>query len=235
MIESIISDLKLVSNNKKATTLSRFFKTGKGEYGEGDKFAGITVPNSRLVAKKYARTIDYNTIQDLISSEIHEYRLTALLILVEKFSKKKLDTDREVLINFYLSNTQYINNWDLVDLSCYKILGEWLLDRDKSVLFQLADSTILWEQRISIVTCMHFIRNEQYDTFIQIAEKLLNHPHDLIHKAIGWLLREIGKKNIEVEKVFLKKHYKNMPRTTLRYSIEKFPEEERQKYLKGTI
>ena len=235
MIKSIINDLKLVSNNKKATTLSRFFKTGKGEYGEGDQFAGITVPNSRIVAKKYAKTIDYNTIQDLISSEIHEYRLTALLILVEKFAKDKLDDDREYLIDFYLNNTQYINNWDLVDLSCYKTLGVWLLNRDKSILFQLANSAILWEQRIAIVTCMHFIRNEQYDTFIYIAEKLLHHPHDLIHKAIGWLLREIGKKNIEVEKAFLKKHYKNMPRTMLRYSIERFPKEERQKYLKGTI
>ena len=235
MINSIIEDLKLVSERERASVLSRFFKTGKGEYGEGDLFVGITVPNARKIAKKYSKGIDYNNLQELLSSEIHEYRLTALLIIVDKYSKDKDEANRKDLIDFYLSNTRYINNWDLVDLSCYKCLGEWLLDRDKDILLTLANSDNLWEQRISIVTCMHFIRNEQYDTFLQIAEKLLYHKHDLIHKAIGWLLRETGKKNIEIEKAFLKKHYKKMPRTMLRYSIERFPKEERQKYLKGEI
>lgn len=232
---TIIEELKAVSTKDKASILSRFFKTGKGEYGEGDLFAGITVPNSRIIAKKYAKDIDLESLNKLISSEIHEYRLTALLIIVEKFEKDKNELNRKALIDYYLSNTQYINNWDLVDLSCYKTLGVYLLDKNKDILLRLASSSNLWEQRIAIVSCMHFIRNEQYDTFLKIAEQLMNHNHDLIHKAIGWLLRETGKKNIEVEKAFLKEHYKMMPRTMLRYAIERFPEEERQRYLKGLI
>lgn len=235
MTQAIINDLKKVSNKEKVEIISRFFKTGKGEYGEGDIFVGISVPNSRIIAKKYSKEIDILNLQKLIKSPIHEYRLTALLILVEKFSKEKEKAKRKVLIDFYLSNTQYINNWDLVDLSCYKTLGVWLLDKNKEILFQLAKSKNLWEQRISIITCLHFIRNKQYETFLEIAEELLHHPHDLIHKAIGWLLREIGKKDINIEKTFLNKHYKTMPRTMLRYSIEKFPEDERQDYLKGRI
>lgn len=235
MIKAIVNDLEQVSNKTKSDILSHFFKTGKGEYAEGDIMIGITVPNSRLIAKKYFKLINYDDIHKLLSSKIHEYRLTALLILVEKFSKMKDESEKKILIEFYLKNTKYINNWDLVDLSCYKILGVWLLDKNKDILFTLAKSSDLWEQRISIVSCMHFIRNEEYNTFIKIAETLLNHPHHLIHKAIGWLLREMGKRNIEIEKAFLKKHYKNMPRTCLRYSIERFPEDERQKYLKGLI
>jgi 3-methyladenine DNA glycosylase AlkD len=235
MIKAIIKELKEVSNKKKVETVSRFFKTGKGEYGEGDIFVGINVPNSRIVAKKYAKEIDFVNLQKLISSQIHEYRLTALLIIVEKFNNEKQEADKKLLIDFYLSNTQYINNWDLVDLSCYKTLGIWLLTKDKDILFELAHSKNLWEQRIAIITCLQFIKNEQYDTFLEIAELLLHHPHDLIHKSIGWLLRELGKKNIDLEKTFLKRHYKNMPRTMLRYSIEKFPEDQRQDYLKGRI
>lgn len=235
MTKAIINDLKKVSNKGKVEIISRFFKTGKGEYGEGDIFVGISVPNSRIIAKKYAKEIDIFNLQKLIKSPIHEYRLTALLILVEKFSKEKEEAKRKILVDFYLSNTQYINNWDLVDLSCYKTLGVWLFDKDKDILFQLAKSKNLWEQRISIITCLHFIKNGQYDTFLEIAEQLLHHPHDLIHKAIGWLLRELGKKDINIEKTFLNKYYKTMPRTMLRYSIEKFPEDERQDYLKGRI
>lgn len=235
MIKAIIKELKEVSNKKKVETVSRFFKTGKGEYGEGDIFVGINVPNSRIVAKKYAKEIDFVNLQKLISSQIHEYRLTALLIIVEKFNNEKQEADKKLLIDFYLSNTQYINNWDLVDLSCYKTLGIWLITKDKDILFELAHSKNIWEQRIAIITCLQFIKNEQYDTFLEIAELLLHHPHDLIHKAIGWLLRELGKKNIDLEKTFLKRHYKNMPRTMLRYSIEKFPEDQRQDYLKGRI
>ncbi|MGB5988790.1 MAG: DNA alkylation repair protein [Marinifilaceae bacterium] len=235
MIKAIIKELKEVSNKKKVETVSRFFKTGKGEYGEGDIFVGINVPNSRILAKKYAKEIDFVNLQKLISSQIHEYRLTALLIIVEKFNNEKQEADKKLLIDFYLSNTQYINNWDLVDLSCYKTLGIWLLTKDKDILFELAHSKNIWEQRIAIITCLQFIKNEQYDTFLKIAELLLHHPHDLIHKAIGWLLRELGKKNVDLEKTFLKRHYNNMPRTMLRYSIEKFPEDQRQDYLKGRI
>jgi len=230
MLKNLIKDLENISERERAKILSRFFKTGKGEYGEGDIFVGITVPKARSIAKKYYKDINMEELQILVSSEIHEYRLTALLILIFKFTKSK-ETQKQY-IDFYLSNTRYINNWDLVDLSCYKLLGVWLHDKDKSILFKLAESSNLWEQRISIVTCMHFIRNNEFDTFLSIAEKLLFHKHDLIHKAIGWLLREMGKKDISKLEDFLEKHCTEMPRTMLRYSIERFPKDIRQYYLK---
>ncbi len=230
----ITKELKKLQDKEKADFLPRFFKTGTGEYGEGDVFIGVTVPNSRKVARKYINS-SFNTIELLLRSDIHEYRLTALLILVERFSKNKEEHLRKEIVELYINNYDRINNWDLVDLSCYKILGPWYIDKNKDLLYEWAHSNHLWKQRISIVTCMHFIRNNNFSDCLNIAEILLNHKHDLIHKAVGWLLREIGKRDINTEKDFLKKHYKNMPRTMLRYSIEKFSKEERQDYLKGNL
>lgn len=230
----IVEELDKLKNEEKAEFFPRFFKTGPEEYGEGDVFIGITVPNARKVAKENVNS-SLKTIESLLNSEIHEHRLTALLILVEKFTKSKDKSYKKEIVELYIKNYSRINNWDLVDLSCYKILGPWLIDKDKSILYDWANSNHLWKQRISIITCMHFIRKNNFTDCQNIAEILLNHKHDLIHKAVGWLLREIGKRDIAIEKDFIKKHYRNMPRTMLRYAIEKFPEEERQNYLKGRI
>lgn len=232
--QNIISELETLGNPEKATHLSRFFKAGKGQYGEGDLFLGITVPEQRLLAKKY-REVTPVVLSELISSPYHEIRLTGLLILVEQFEKNKNEEFRKSCVDFYLSQTQYINNWDLVDLTCYKLLGVWLANKDRHLLYQLAHSANLWEQRIAIVTCMHFVRQGDLKDCLAISDLLLNHEHDLIHKAVGWLLRETGKKDRQVLKDFLLTRYTHMPRTMLRYAIEHFPEEERKKYLNNLI
>ncbi|WP_251622842.1 DNA alkylation repair protein [Odoribacter lunatus] len=229
--EEIKAELEALGSPEKALHLSRFFKTGKGEYGEGDQFLGVKVPEQRSIAKKYAYA-GMDAIKDLISSPFHEHRLTALFILIQKYQKSKTTTEKENYIRFYLSHTHFINNWDLVDLSCYILLGHWLQDKEHTLLYQLADSSNLWEQRIAIVSCMYFVRQGNFQTCLAIADKLLLHPHDLIHKATGWLLREIGKKDKNTLVDFLHAHYLQMPRTTLRYAIERFPEEERKKWLK---
>ena len=209
--------------------LSRFFKTGPGQYGEGDKFLGIKVPVTRAVVKECWRKVGFEELEECISSEYHEVRLAALLALVEIFRHSK---SKEASIDFYLSNTEHINNWDLVDLSCYPLRGEWLLDKDRSLLYDLArNGKTIWEQRIGIVSTMTFIRHGQLDDTFAIADILLHHPHDLIHKAVGWLLREAGKRNKDALKDYLQSRYQTMPRTALRYAIEKFPEEERKAYL----
>ena len=216
--------------------LSRFFKTGPGQYGEGDKFLGIKVPVTRSVVKACWKQTGFPELEECIASAYHEVRLAALLTLVEIFShaKKNLAQQR-ACIDFYLSHTDRINNWDLVDLSCYPLLGEWLLDKDRTLLYDLARSgKTLWEQRIGIVSTMTFIRHGQLDDTFAIADILLHHPHDLIHKAVGWLLREAGKRDKAALEAFLQPRYSSMPRTMLRYAIEKFPEAERQKYLTGT-
>lgn len=228
--QNIITDLQALGNPEKADHLSRFFKTGKGEYGEGDLFIGVTVPEQRGIAKKY-RSAGFPVLRELIASPYHEVRLTALLILVSQFEKNKNEGFRKSCVDFYLSQTRYINNWDLVDLSCYKLLGVWLTDKDRSLLYTLSESANLWEQRISIVTCMHFVRKGDFKDCLALSERLLNHPHDLIHKAVGWLLRETGKKDRQVLTDFLQTRYRQMPRTMLRYAIEHYPEEERKKYL----
>ena len=222
----IKQDLQKLKDPEKAEILSRFFKTGKGEYGEGDIFLGIKVPEQRKIAKNY--NLSLKEIQELLSSNIHEYRLTALFILISKYKK----SDKKQIVNFYLKNTKNINNWDLVDISAPKILGDYLLDKDKSVLYNLAKSNNLWERRIAILSTFTFIRNNQFEDTLNISEILLNDKHDLIHKAVGWMLREIGKKDQEIEENFLDKHYKNMPRTMLRYAIEKFEENKRKFYFK---
>lgn len=230
-VSQIRAELESFGNPEKAAHLSRFFKTGKGEYGEGDRFMGITVPEQRAIAKKYA-SAELPVLEELIASPFHEQRLTALLILTFKYRKSQSETEKENFIRFYLNHTRFINNWDLVDLSCYVLLGDWLQNKDRSLLYRLAESSDIWEQRIAIVSCMHFVRKGDFKDCLAIADKLLLHPHDLIHKATGWLLREIGKRDKETLVAFLQGRYLRMPRTMLRYAIERFPEEERQKWLK---
>ena len=215
--------------------LMRFFKTGPGQYGEGDKFLGIKVPVTREVVKACWQEIGFRELEECISSEYHEVRLAALLTLVEIFGHaKKNQVLQRQCIDFYLSHTQYINNWDLVDLSCYNLLGTWLLDKDRKLLYDLARSgKTIWEQRIGMVSTMQFIRHGQTDDTFAIADILLHHKHDLIQKAVGWLLREAGKRDVNALKAYLQPRYKEMPRTMLRYAIEKFPESERKIILKN--
>ena len=229
MIHQLISDMQQLANPEKAVTIAGFFKTGKGEYGEGDLFMGIPVPEQRKIARKYS-LMSLKDLQKLISSKIHEHRLTALLILVIKYSKAHIKI-REDIVNFYLKNIRHINNWDLVDLSADKILGPHLWERDNSILFNMATSQNLWERRIAIMTTFHFIKNNQFRDTLALAEILLHDRHDLIHKAVGWMLREIGKRDQETEERFLLKYYTKMPRTMLRYAIEKFDDNKRRFYL----
>lgn len=223
-------DLQNIANSEKAVLLQRFFKTGKGQYGEGDIFLGVMVPETRKIAKKYV-DLDLSEIKKSLYSKIHEERLCALLILVSKFEKGD-DKLKKEIFDFYIENAKQANNWDLVDLSSHKIVGEYLLDRNKDILYWLAKSKNLWEKRIAIISTFAFIRKNKFDDTLKIAEILLKDKHDLIHKAVGWALREVGKKNLLEEEKFLKKHYKNMPRTTLRYAIERFSQQKRNSYLK---
>ena len=232
-LEELRQTIKKSANPAQAKILSRFFKTGRGEYGEGDEFLGIKVPISRSIAKQF-KDLALTEIQELLNSPIHEERLIALFILIEHFKKADEHT-KKIIFNFYLRNTKRVNNWDLVDLSAERIIGVYLLDKDNNVLFKLARSKNLWEKRIAIMSTFHFIKNGNYETTLAIADMLLKDEHDLIHKAVGWMLREIGNRNLKVEETYLEKHYKIMPRTMLRYAIEKFPEKIRQAYLKGKI
>ena len=216
--------------------LSRFFKTGKGQYGEGDRFLGIKVPVTREVVKQCWQTASFEDLETCVSSKYHEMRLAALLTLVQIFKNAKKDKAlQQQCVDFYLSHTPYINNWDLVDLSCYELLGTWLLDKDRTLLYDLArHGKTIWEQRIGIVSTMQFLRHGQLEDTYAIADIFLNKPkplHDLLQKAVGWLLREAGKRDEQWLKDWLNSRYKNMPRTMLRYAIEKFSEEERAKYL----
>jgi len=227
-------EIRALANKEIAQHSLRFFKTAKGEYGYGDSFLGVRAPKIRLIAKKH---IDISTtdMKTLIKSKYHEERLLGLIILVNKYSKAKDEEVRNQLYKIYVSSFKYVNNWDLVDVTCSHVIGKHLMDKDRSILYTWAKSEDLWTKRIAIISTHFFIRkNDLQDTF-KIAEILLNDEHDLIHKAVGWMLREAGKRDIKKEEIFLKKHYKTMPRTMLRYSIEKFPEPKRQKYLKGTI
>jgi len=231
MLKDLKKDLLKLKNPDKAKILSRFFKTGEGEYGEGDVFLGITVPLQRGVAKKHLN-LSLNEIQEILSSKIHEHRLTALFILVDEYKKSDL-VGKKKLFDFYLRNTKNINNWDLVDCTAPNIVGNYLLDKDKSVLYKLAKSNNLWEKRISIIATYEFIKNNQFEDTLKIAELLLKDEHDLIHKAVGWMLRELGKRDQEKEELFLKKYASIMPRTMLRYAIEKFDETKRLFYLRS--
>ncbi|MFH0859372.1 MAG: DNA alkylation repair protein [Patescibacteria group bacterium] len=226
-------DFKSKANPKTAQALQRFFKTRKGEYGYGDIFYGIKVPETRKTAKDY-QNLSFSDVQQLLKSKIHEERLAVLLILIYKFEKGDIK-EKQKIFNLYLKNTKYINNWDLVDLSAPRIIGKYLSDKPKSVLYKLAKSKNLWEKRIAIISTYWFIKNNQLGDTFKISAILLNDKHDLIHKAVGWMLREAGKKSIIEEEIFLKKYYKKMPRTMLRYAIEKFPEKKRRMYLFGNI
>ncbi len=231
ILENLKKELRSYAKPEKIPILQNFFKTGKGEYGEGDIFIGLNVPDSRKVTKKYFE-IELEDVEKLLDSKIHEERLVAVLILVEKY---KNSSDKNKIFDFYLKNAKKINNWDLVDLSAPKIAGDFLFDKDKSILYKFSKSENLWERRISIISTYYFIKNNEFKETFKISEILLNDKHDLIHKAVGWMLREVGKKNVKYEENFLKKYYKKMPRTMLRYAIEKFPEEKRKKYLNGEI
>jgi len=249
----LLSEMLAHADPSQVAGLSRFFKTGPGQYGEGDKFLGIKVPVTREVVKGCWRELDFADLEECIASEFHEVRLAALLALVQLFSYAKRSgagdlswaelfsarttkdqSVAQLCVDFYLAHTQYINNWDLVDLSCYPLLGVWLLDKDRSLLYDLArNGKTIWEQRIGIVSTMTFIRHGLLADTFAIADILLHHPHDLIHKAVGWLLREAGKRDKAALETWLEPRYKSMPRTMLRYAIEKIPEAERQWYLRG--
>lgn len=217
-------------NEAQAANLSRFFKTGKGEYGEGDNFLGIKVPQTRQVVKESWKDCSFDELEYLVMSEWHEIRLCGLLILVEKF--KNVKEERARYIKFYLGHTYYINNWDLVDLSCYELLGRWLMDKDRALLYDLAvNGKTLWEKRIAMVTCMQFVRHCDYDDCLEIANILTGDKRDLIQKAIGWLLREVGKRDMNLLRKFIEEHYDKMGRVTLRYAIEKMDETERKRWL----
>lgn len=212
----------------------RYFKTAKGQYGYGDIFIGITNPDLSRAIKPYIFKLSIKEIETLLGSKEHEFRLAALLIMVKRYEKNT--DERESIVNLYIDNTHLVNNWDLVDSSAHYILGPWLEHRDRSLLYDFAKSGNLWKQRIAVMSTFHFIKkNRDFTDNLNIAKILLNHKHDLIHKAVGWMLREIGKVCLDSEESFLKLHYKDMPRTMLRYAIEKFPESRRQDYLKGRV
>ncbi|MBU0760694.1 MAG: DNA alkylation repair protein [Nanoarchaeota archaeon] len=229
-LSQLKSDLNNLANPDQAKILQGFFKTGKGQYGEGDIFLGVKVPQTRQIAKKYS-DLPLNEISQLLNSKLHEERLAALLILVNNFQKNP----SKELFDFYLANTKNINNWDLVDLTAHKIVGAYLEDKPREILYKLARSSSLWERRIAIISTFHFIRDNDFKDSLALAEILLNDSHDLMHKAVGWMLREIGKRDQSLLENFLKKHYKKMPRTMLRYAIERFEEGKRKNYLNGNV
>ena len=220
------------SNPEKGKFLQRFFKTAKGEYAEGDIFAGINVPNSRKISEQFKK-MSLNDLSKIIKSKIHEERLIALFILVDKM-KKGEEKEREKIYKFYLKNIRYVNNWDLVDLSADKIIGEYLFDKKRELLFKLVKGN-LWEKRIAVLSSFNFVKKNDYSTTLKICKLLLNDKEDLIHKATGWMLREIGKRDLKAEEDFLKLYYKRMPRTMLRYAVEKFPGRKRKSYLLGRV
>ena len=225
LTKTITNKLQALSDAEKREIFPKFFKAGKGEYGEGDRFLGVTVPNIRAIAKLH-KDISIEEIRDLIQSEWHEVRLCALIIMVEK-SKKKDEALRKELFNLYLSQTERINNWDLVDLSCRFIIGEYLLDKSRDILYHLAQSPLLWDNRIAIVSTYAFIRKGQLEDTYALSDLMMQHSHDLMHKAIGWMLREAGKRNPERLYDYVMSHRADMPRTMLRYAIEKFSPKER--------
>ncbi|MBI4415196.1 MAG: DNA alkylation repair protein [Candidatus Kerfeldbacteria bacterium] len=217
------------ANPTKAKSSAWFFKTGKGHYGEGDKFLGVTVPEQRIVARQF-RDLSLPDIQTFLDSPYHEHRLTAVIILVLQYQVAD-DKQKEKITRFYLANAKRVNNWDMVDSSAPHILGDFLLKRPRTVLYRLSKSKNLWERRISIIATQAFIRHGEFDDTLKIAKALLADPHDLIHKAVGWMLREVGDRDKKMERSFLTRHAYHMPRTMLRYAIEKFPKQERGMFL----
>ena len=228
--KTITQELQSLSNAEKREIFPKFFKAGKGQYGEGDRFLGVTVPNIRTIAKRH-KEISLEEIRELLESEWHEVRLCALIIMVET-SKKKDETLRQKLFDLYLSQTNHINNWVLVDLSCHHIVGEYLLDKSRDILYQLAQNRLLWDNRIAIVSTYAFIRKGQLEDTYALSELMMHHPHDLMHKAIGWMLREAGKRDSDRLYDYIMSHRADMPRTMLRYAIEKFSPIERSILMK---
>lgn len=233
MLTQLKSDLKKLGSKEKAQHHMQFFKTQKGEYGEGDQFIGVTVPEQRTIAKKY-KDLSLTDIESLLHSDIHEHRLTALFIMVYQFKKGDNEKQKHI-VDMYIKNAKRINNWDLVDSSAPYILGPYLLDKDRKIVYKLAKSRNLWEQRIGIMSTFAFIKDHDYKDTLEISKMLLHHKHDLIHKAVGWMLREVGNRDKKTEEAFLKKYYKSMNRTMLRYAVEKFPENIRKKYFNNEI
>lgn len=231
---SIKKELKKLGSREKAKASAWFFKTGKGQYGEGDIFWGVTLPEQRTVAKKYYKETTFPEIQNLLKDKVHECRLTGLIILVEKYKtavNEKKAKEQKQIFSFYIKNTKYINNWDLVDGSASYIVGEYLLRNKRDILYILAQSKNIWERRIAIVSTHTFIKNSDFKDTLKISEILMTDKHDLIHKAVGWMLREVGKKDKKTLTNFLDKYKNKLPRTALRYSIERFSLPERKKYL----
>ncbi|UOU99228.1 DNA alkylation repair protein [Chryseobacterium daecheongense] len=236
IVKEVQGALAVLSIPEKAEFFPRFFKTGKGEYGEGDLFLGVTVPDQRSVAKEYYSKISLEDLGILLSSVYHEHRLAALFMLVSKFEKTKDPAIKKEIIDFYLNHLKYINNWDLVDSSCYKILGRYAFENQKEdLLRKLSASEEMWHKRIAVVGTMHYIKKGSYELTKEFVTNNLKHSHDLMHKANGWLLREMGNKNEKELIDYLNIHYKEMPRTCLRYAIEKLDEDVRQDYLKGRV
>lgn len=235
LLQKIEADLTSCQNEAKALGSARFFKTGEGCYGEGDIFIGIDVPTQRTIAKKYYKDISLNEVDSLLQSKIHEHRLTSLYLLVYKYEKADLK-EKKAIVDTYLKNISQVNNWDLVDSSADKILGAYFMEiKDKTLLYDFANTNDLWKQRIAIISTFYFIKKRDYADTLKISEILLDHKHNLIHKAVGWMLREAGKRDFKVEYDFLVENYKKMPRTMLRYGIEKFDEPLRLDFLKGRI
>lgn len=232
-LDNLRKDLRSFQKPGQAKVLQSFFKTGKGEYGEGDEFLGLMMDETRSVAKKYS-DLSLSEVSKLLASKIHEERMVAVVILYRQFREAKLEGKKKIY-DFYLKNIAGINNWDLVDGSAPEIVGGFLYlsKNPRNILYALAKSTNLWKKRIGMMACFYFIREKDFKDGLKIAEILLEDKEDLIQKAVGWMLREVGNRDMSEEETFLRKFYKNMPRTILRYAIEKFPEEERQKYLKG--
>lgn len=230
--KTIVADLKSYVKKEKAEFFPRFFKTGKGQYGEGDKFHGITVPDQRTVAKKHHATTTKETIVALLDSAYHEERLTGIFILCGKFLESKKTSKEKEWVDLYLSKADRINNWDLVDSSAHIILGQWLEDKDRKILYQLAVDPLLWRNRIAVIATLHFIKkNKDLTDILQLSEIMLSHKHDLMHKATGWMLREGWKINPTAVEKFLDRFAIKMPRTMLRYAIEKMEEKKRKGYL----
>ncbi|WP_413578396.1 DNA alkylation repair protein [Bdellovibrio sp. HCB290] len=227
---TIHSHISKLQSKSRAEILQRFFKTGPGEYAEGDVFLGLTVGQSRSIAKNF-KDLPYSDLKILLNSKIHEERLISLIILSQRYRKAD-ENERKKIFTFLIKNRQGINNWDLVDTIAPAVLGPYLFEKDRTVLFKYAKSKNLWERRIAIISTFYFLRQNDYQDTLKIAELLLKDEHDLIHKAVGWMLREVGKRDEKTEKKFLNKHAAIMPRTMLRYAIEKFPEKERQRYMK---
>lgn len=234
-LSNLKRDLRKYQDKKKAVIFARFFKTGPGEYAEGDQFLGLKVPQVRAVVEKYS-DLALTDLKKLLVSKIHEERAAAIVILVKQFKKGDLKVKKRIY-QFYLANLAGVNNWDLVDISADRVVGAYLDSSGESrgILYKLAKSKILWERRVAIMATFHFIKKNEFEETLRIAKILLKDKEDLIHKAVGWMLRETGKRDLAVEEKFLKRHYQQMPRTMLRYAIEKFEENKRQAYLKGLI